>query len=42
MAGTAALVLLLLGWASQPWGWRLFGLLGIVPSFLLAMVDLRR
>jgi len=41
-AGVVALTLLLLGWSTQPWGWRLFGLLWIAPSFLLGMVGFPR
>lgn len=40
--GIVALGLLLLGWSSQPWGWRLFGLLWIVPSFFIGMVGFPR
>lgn len=42
LAGLVALALLLLGWPSQPWGWRLFGLLWITPSFVLGMVGFPR
>lgn len=38
LAALVALGLLLLGWSRQPWGWRLFGLIWILPSFLLGMV----
>lgn len=41
-AGLVALALLLLGWSVQPLSWRLFGLLWIVPSFLLGMVGFPR
>lgn len=40
--GLVALALLLLGWSSQPWGWRLFGLLWIAPSFFIGMVGFPR
>ena len=40
--GIVALLLLLLGWSSQPWGWRLFGLLWIVPPFFVGMVGFPR
>lgn len=41
-AGLIALGLLALGWRSQPWGWRLFGLFWLLPSFFLGVVGFPR
>jgi len=41
-SGLVALALLLLGWSAQPLSWRFFGMLWIVPSFLLGMVGFPR